>query len=117
MTLGDCRDYGMNWITFMGHYVLPPTSICILIYLHTQWPESTKHLENAQTSYSSIQMWTFGNYAPNSHNPTGNTYGAYIKFNSMDSDALVLKHQRISIHSVDEIFIVLDQFHNSFIKR
>ena len=27
------------------------------------------------------------------------------------SDALVLKHQAISIHSDDEIFIVLDQLH------
>ena len=27
------------------------------------------------------------------------------------TDALVLKHQAISTHSSDEIFIVLDQFH------
>ena len=27
------------------------------------------------------------------------------------TDALVLKHQAISIHSADYIFIVLDQFH------
>ena len=33
----------------------------------------------------------------------------------MDTDALVLKHQAISIHSADNIFIVLDQFHTKMI--
>ena len=31
-------------------------------------------------------------------------------FRNVATDALVLQHQAISIHSTDEIFIVLDQF-------
>ena len=31
------------------------------------------------------------------------------------TDGMVLKHQAISIHSVDEIFIVLDQFHTEIL--
>ena len=37
------------------------------------------------------------------------TYGCI--FNTVATDALVLKHQAISIHSVDEILIVLEWFH------
>ena len=31
--------------------------------------------------------------------------------NTVATDALVLKHQGISIHSADEVLTVLDQFH------
>ena len=31
------------------------------------------------------------------------------------TDALVLKHQAISIHSIDWIFIALDQFHTEIV--
>ena len=34
------------------------------------------------------------------------------KLSTVATDALVLKHQAISIHRVDWIIMVLDQFHN-----
>ena len=37
------------------------------------------------------------------------TYGCVVS--TVATDALVLKHQAISIHNVDYTFIVLDQFH------
>ena len=37
------------------------------------------------------------------------------KLITLAADALVLKHQTISIHSVDEIFFVLDQFHTKIV--
>ena len=36
-------------------------------------------------------------------------------FSTVATDALVLKHQAISIHSADYIFIVMDQLHNQII--
>ena len=39
---------------------------------------------------------------------TGN---AWVDINIMDTAALVLKHQAVSIHSADYLFTALDQFH------
>ena len=33
---------------------------------------------------------------------------------TVDTDALVLKHQTISIHSDDWMFLLLDQFHTKY---
>ena len=37
-------------------------------------------------------------------------------FSSVSTTALVLKHQAISSHSADKMFIVLDQFHSKLLK-
>ena len=37
-------------------------------------------------------------------------------FSNVATDALVLKHQTISTHSADEIFIVLDQFDTKILR-
>ena len=37
-------------------------------------------------------------------------------FNTVPTDALVLKQQAISIHSADKISIVLDQFHTEILR-
>ena len=34
---------------------------------------------------------------------------------TMDTDALVLKHQGISIHSADLLFLILDKFHTKIL--
>ena len=42
------------------------------------------------------------------------THGCVVS--TVDTDALVLKHQAISIHNADLTFIVLDQFHMKILR-
>ena len=43
------------------------------------------------------------------------THNEYV-LSAVVTDALVLKHQAISTHSAEQIFIALDQFHREILK-